>query len=238
MLTDHHRALLAERAVTGAVVTRRGYDSVTDWHELAAVGFPERQAKLAHRGMLIPRYGLDGRPSWPKFRPDPEFHNGGPKYTSPGGSWNLLDALPGTNLRGDLWLSAEGFIKSDAMTACGVDVVAIDGVWGWKSAGAPILGLETLARPGRWFHVVCDSDVESNPRVASAMFSLAGWLRHEGAKVRLLHPPGQLLRPGSKVGVDDHLAAGGTLDQLVPVVMPSCSVRRDWALRRFAVGVR
>ena len=232
MLSDRHEAFLAARAVTGAVIARRGYRTVTDPGDLCAAGFPEKQAERLVPGLLIPRYGLAGQRSWPKFRPDPEGRNGPPKakYEAPGGAWNILDALPGTILSGDIWVSAEGFIKADAMTAAsGLPVVAFDGVWGWRSQQEPILGLEVLASPGRWFHVVCDSDVDTNPKVASAMFTLAAWLRRQDCKVRLLHPPG----PG-KQGVDDFLAGGGHLAQLVPVERPSSTVRRVWTCRRVA----
>ncbi|MCA1844841.1 MAG: DUF3854 domain-containing protein, partial [Actinobacteria bacterium] len=224
MLSDRHAAFLAARAVTGPVVQRRGYATVTDPAELAAAGFPQKQAQSLVPGLLIPRYGLDGRPSWPKFRPDPEGRNGPPqaKYVSPGGSWNFLDALPGTNLRGDLWVSAEGFIKSDSLTAAGLQVVvAFDGVYGWMSQREVVLGLEALARPGRWFHVVCDSDIDTNPRVAGAMFRLAGWLRRRDCRVRVLHPPG-----AEKVGVDDFLAGGGDVGKLVSAERPTLAVRR------------
>jgi hypothetical protein len=234
VLADRHVAFLAARAVTGPVIDRRGYRSVTDPDELFWAGFPAEQAAKLVPGLLIPRYGLAGASSWPKFRPDLEGRNGPVvnwsghviKYATPGGAWNLLDALPGTALTGDIWVSAEGFIKADAMAATGLPVVAFDGVWGWRTQGGPLPGLETLARPGRWFHVVCDSDYRTNWRVAGAMCSLAKWLRSEGAKVRLLHPPGD-----DKVGVDDHLAGGGKMAQLVEAGRPSLTVRRGWACR-------
>lgn len=235
MLAPRHQAFLAIRAVSGPVIARRGYRTVTDPGDLCALGFPEKQAKALVPGLLIPRYGLQGAASWPKFRPDVEGRNGPMenhrghvvKYASPGGSWNFLDALPDTLLNGDIWCSAEGFIKADAMTATGLPVVAFDGVWGWRSQGAPILGLEALVRPGRWWHLVCDSDYTTNFRVAGAMCSLARWLRSEGCKVRILHPPGE-----QKAGVDDFLAAGGHIAQLVEAGRPSLTVRRAWACRR------
>lgn len=238
MLADHHAAFLAARAVTGPVLERRGYATVTDPGVLADAGFPDSQAEKLVPGLLIPRYGLDGRASWPKFRPDPEGRNGAVvnsaghemKYASPGGSWNFLDCLPGTILTGDLWVSAEGFIKGDAMAAVGMPVVAFDGVWGWRSQRETVLGLETLARPGRWFHLVCDSDIATNAKVAGAMFRLAGWLRHAGCKVRVLHPP----TLGPKVGVDDFLADGNGLTQLVEAATPTLTVKRAWATKRLA----
>lgn len=228
MLSERHVDFLAARAVAGPVIARRGYRTVTESGDLAVAGFPIEQAKKLVPGLLIPRYGLDGQRSWPKFRPDPEGRNGPPraKYASPGNSWNFLDALPGTNLGGDVWVSAEGFVKADAMTLAGVPVVAFDGVYGWRSQREPVLGLECLARPGRWFHVVCDSDIVTNPMVAGAMFSLAAWLRRCNCNVRVLHPPGE-----TKVGVDDFLAGGGRLRQLVEAARPTLTVRRAWACR-------
>lgn len=214
------------------MIDRRGYRSITEPGDLAATGFPLDQAKRLVPGLLIPRYGLTGQPSWPKFRPDPEGRNGPPKakYVAPGGGWNFLDALPGTILTGDIWMSAEGFIKADAMTAAtGYPVVAVDGVYGWRSQGDTILGLEVLAQRRPWFHIVCDSDIETNPKVAAAMFRLAGWLRHEGCRARVLYPPG----PG-KAGVDDYLAAGGDLGQLAEARRPTSTVRRAWACRGLA----
>lgn len=243
MLAAHHEAFLAARAVTGDVVERRGYRTIADWRELCAAGFPETQAKFLKRGLLIPRYGLDGKRShFPKFRPDPEGRNGPItnrdghviKYASPGASWNFLDMLPGTKLGAEVWVSAEGFIKADAMTAAGMPTVAFDGVWGWRSGGEAILGLEALAKPGRWFHLVCDSDIETNPLVAGAMFRLAAWLRREGAQVRILHPPGD-----DKVGVDDFLACGHCLSDLVeaPREQMRTYLRKSIGLRNFVAAI-
>lgn len=236
MLSERHLKFLAARAVAGPVIDRRGYRTVTEPGDLIAAGFPERQAKALVPGLLIPRYGLSGEPSWAKFRPDPEGRNGPPraKYVSPGNSWNFLDALPGTILVGDIWLSAEGFIKADAMSATGMPVVAIDGVYGWRSQKDVVLGLEALAGPGRWFHVVCDSDFEENVNVATAMFRLAKWMRGEGCKVRILHPPS----PGSKVGVDDFLACGGNVSQLVeaPYDEARTRVRNHLGIKNLLTG--
>lgn len=233
MLADHHLALLAARAVTGHVVERRGYSTITDAAELEALGFSPKQARQLVPGLHIPLYALNGKPAtFSKFRPDGlcfDRHWKQIKYASVANSWGSLDALPGTILSADLWVSPEGFIKADAMTAVGLPVVAFDGIYGWLYRGEPLVGLEALARPGRWFHVVCDSDYRTNPQVAGAMCRLAKWLRSEGAKVRILHPPGE-----QKVGVDDFLAAGGSMCQLVEAGRPSLVVRRAWALQRFA----
>lgn len=238
MLSDRHAAFLAARAVTGPVIERRGYATITDWRDLAAAGYPPELARKLVPVLLIPRYGLGGHPSAPQCRPDVEGRNGPMvnrdgrpmKYLAPPGSWNSLDCLAGTALADDIWVSAEGPIKADAMVAAsGLAVVSFNGVYGWRSQGETILGLEVLARRRPWFHVVCDSDIATNPRVAGAMFRLAATLRRGGCKVRILHPPGE-----NKVGVDDFLAGGGRIGQLVEEQRPTLTVRRAWACRRLA----
>lgn len=242
VLASRHAAFLAARAVPESVIARRGYRTVTDPGDLMALGFPDKQAQHLVPGLLIPRYGLAGMASWPKFRPDVDGRNGPMenhrghivKYASPGNSWNFLDALPGTILTGDIWVSAEGFVKADAMTAVSLPTVAIDGVYGWRSQKEVVLGLEALARPGRWFHLVCDSDFEENVNVATAMFRLAKWLRSEGCKVKILHPPST----DAKVGVDDFLAAGHNVVELVeaPYSEARTRVRNHLGVKNLLAG--
>lgn len=236
MLADHHLAFLRARAVSDEVIARRGYETASR-ERLATAGFSRDEAKKYGPGLLIPRYGLAGMPAAPKVRPDIEGRNGPVvnrnghiiKYASPGGSWNFVDCLPGgLPFRGsDVWVSAEGFIKGDAMASVGLPVVSIDGVYGWRSQKQIVPGFEALCWPGRWFHIVCDSDFSTNPDVARATCWLAATLRKMGAKARVLHPPGE-----DKVGVDDFLAAGGRIPQLVEV--PRIVARRMWACRRLA----
>lgn len=220
VLCPGHRRFLAERAVPEAVAAERGYRSVTDPGELLEVGFPRRQARYDTPGLLIPRYGLDGRATWPKVRPDrPRFRRDGTpvKYDSPAGSWSVLDCLPGRlealDRAPEVWVSCEGFVKADAMTGAGVVAVAIDGVWGWRSAGEPLAAWAVLARRPRWWHLVADNDLVSSWDVPAAVARLGAHLKALGGRVRILHPPAG----PAKVGVDDHLAGGGDLDGLTQV---------------------
>lgn len=231
MLADRHLAFLRARAVSDEVIARRGYATVTDAAELERHSFSAKQAQHYVPGLLIPRYGFNGPSPWPKFRPDQEGRNGPLqnrdgkiiKYASPAGAWNFVDVLPRTRLHpgSDVWLSAEGFIKADAMVSAGLPALGIDGIYGWRSQGEVILGLEVLATPGRWWHVVCDSDFATNPDVARAMLRLQGWLRSRGCKVRILHPPSL----GPKVGVDDFLSYGNSVSQLIEVTRIEARMR-------------
>ena len=61
-------------------------------------------------------------------------------------------------------------------------------------------------------YVVYDSDVMTKPQVKLALHSLTDLLGRKGAKVWWIQLPAQ---PGQKVGVDDFLAQGHTLDDLL-----------------------
>lgn len=244
MLADRHLAFLRARAVSDGVIARRGYATITDPAELGRHGFSPKQAQRYVPGLLIPRRGLNGKLAAPKFRPDQEGRNGPvqnrdgkvTKYASPTGAWNFVDMLPDTRLHpgSEIWLSAEGFIKADAIvSSAGLPAVAIDGIYGWRSQGETVLGIEVLATPGRWWHVVCDSDYVSNPDVGWAMLRLRGWLRARGCRVRVLFPPSL----GPKVGVDDFLAGGNDIGGLIEAgPQAPLGVRRSAALRRFLEG--
>lgn len=223
-LFPQHEEFLRARAVPPSVAHRRGYQSIDSGEQLARAGFPPGQSqRLPRPGLLIPRYALDGRPSpWSKYRPDaPAYRRDGTpaKYVSPAGSWNFVDALPDTivcllGTTDDVWVSCEGFVKGDAMTGQGALVVAVDGVWGWRSSGKPLLGWSTILRRPRWLHLVADSDFGWSVDVPVAVCRLAVYLQSLGARVRVLHPSSEA---GVKVGVDDHLAQGRTLEGLVEV---------------------
>jgi hypothetical protein len=218
----HHRAFLDARAVPGWVADIRGYFTARSVDDLVAVGYPESQArKIPTPGIVIPRFGLDGKPAcWPKYRPDvPANRNDGrvQKYVFAAGSWNMLDALPDTLPRlasdEEIWLSAEGQLKADAMRGVGVLTADIEGIWSWRSQGAPLKAFEVLAHWPRWWHVICDSDFATSSDVPLAVCRLALHLKQLGGKVRVLHPPAS----DQKLGVDDFLARGGSLDGLTQV---------------------
>jgi Domain of unknown function (DUF3854) len=66
---------------------------------------------------------------------------------------------------------------------------------------------------GRRAFVVFDSDAQTNPAVAQARRRFGAWLAKRGAEVLyVLLPAGEA---GEKVGADDYLAAGRSLQDLV-----------------------
>lgn len=222
MIAAHHQDLLDARAVPGWVADLRGYRTITDPAELRREGFSPKQATVTP-GLLIPRWSLAGRPAiYPQFRPDRPRRIGDhvAKYELPAGAFTSLDVLPDSlaALRdgAECWVSCEGHLKSDSMRSAGAPAtVALVGVSVWKTENThPAWEALVKASPGRWFNVVADSDFQTTVDVSMHVSRLAVHLDELGAPVRVLHPPGE---PGHKCGVDDHLAAGGSLDDLVEV---------------------
>ena len=129
----------------------------------------------------------------------------------------------------------EGSKKVDALITAGAGaVVGVVGVWNFggrnEDDGLALLpDWEWIAlKEGRQVYVVYDSDIILKQPVAMAMNRLGAALRRMGAHVAFTRLPSG--DGGAKVGADDFLAAGGTLDDIVrlsavePPGPPSTSV--------------
>src|SRR5262249_39810973 len=154
------------------------------------------------------------------------------KYETPEGQRNMLDVHPSRReflQQPDVHLIfTEGVKKADALAGVGYPVVALSGVWSWRtkneSGATTVLGdFEDIALQGRGVSLIFDSDARTNPNVRMALERFAEFLRSRGAKVRLVLPPE--LPSGEKQGVDDYLARGGTMEALY--TMPGNAEREE-----------
>ncbi len=93
---------------------------------------------------------------------------------------------------------------------CAIDVL---GVWSWKREGLPLPDWDEIRFVRREVFVAFDSDAERNAQVRLARSALASYLRSRGATVGIVKLRDK--EDGSKVGVDDFLAAGGTVEELL-----------------------
>jgi hypothetical protein len=97
----------------------------------------------------------------------------------------------------------EGEKKSLAVAQLGLAAVGLESAWGWHVKGQSALlddfGFIHLA--GRVIDLVPDSDVTTNPLIASAMRRLADALRTAGARPRLVRLPSDVK------GVDDYIVS-------------------------------
>jgi putative DNA primase/helicase len=228
-LKPHHLELLRASGIADDVIWERGYCSTDGGAELLELGFSREQARLS--GLLIPIYSpLGGDPLW-QLRPDePRREVKGNKvktrkYELAPFSENRLDAHPRIqpqlkNVSISLWIT-EGVKKADALISAGECAVALIGVWNFKGKsrdplanGSSVLlaDFDAIAFNGRTVYVAFDSDVMRKAPVQQALARLTAFLRQRGAHVWHVYLPDK--PDGEKQGVDDFLAAGGTVADL------------------------
>jgi P4 family phage/plasmid primase-like protien len=226
-LSPEHEAELNSSRISSELIDGRGYRTVdASWRDrLKEMGCPAWAVRSddAFPGLVLPMWGpRTGEYIGFQFKPAaPQIKPGGDKpvkYASPRGMGNRLDVHPScTHLVADpvhpLWIT-EGIKKADALSSRGAAVVALTGVWNWRRTEGALAEWEDVPLRGRTVIVCFDSDAPSNPSVRNAMMRLVGWLRQKkGSVVQYLAVPEQVMDTPVK-GVDDYLAAGGTLDAL------------------------
>jgi len=117
----------------------------------------------------------------------------------------------------------EGVKKVDSLASRGECAVILTGVWNFKGknsfGGITILAdFDYIALKDRECYVCFDSDYRENPSVSKASARLAEHLSRKDAQVRIVYLPSG--ERGEKVGVDDYLAQGHTVDELKALAAP------------------
>src|SRR5215217_8424884 len=215
--------LFEESGIGARVVVKRGYRTVTSKAELERLGFGRSQRNVP--ALLIPIYGPAGKIVLYQSRSDsPRIAKRGKpvKYETPTGATMVLDVHPFCRASlvdpGIPLFVTEGIKKGDALVSRGLCAVALIGVWNWRGTNehggkTALAEWEYLALSGRKVYIVFDSDVLEKREVHAALSRLKAFLQSRGARVSLIYlPPGE---GGVKQGVDDYLAAGGTVDDLL-----------------------
>ena len=225
-LLPQHQALIDGSGIDPEVAAARGYRSVTTKADMQRLGFSASQTRVP--ALLIPVHDVHGQIATYQARPDaPRIRDGKPlKYETPRGSHMVLDVPPACRDRlGDpsipLFIT-EGARKADAAASHDLCCIAVLGVWNWRGTNAhggtvALPDFEVVALNGRDVYLVFDSDVVTQPAVRNALDRLAAVLRTRGATVRIVQlPAGQ---GGTKVGLDDFLANGQTVTDLLSHVV-------------------
>jgi hypothetical protein len=118
-----------------------------------------------------------------------------------------------------LWIT-EGQKKADALASLGLCAIALLGVWnfiGTNDRGGKVFlsdFLDIALNNGRPVRIVFDSDVMTKPEVKQALEVLTQRLQRKGAMIQAVYLPGGK----NKVGVDDWLAEGHTVEDLEDLV--------------------
>jgi hypothetical protein len=224
-VSPEHRRQLEESGIDEKVALERGYKSVTVKAELRGYGFSDAQCRVP--ALLVPIYGVGGEIVTYQARPNtPRVVNGKAlKYETPKGS-NLAidvprrvrDSLHDPNV--PLWIT-EGSKKADSGASRDLCIVALLGVWGWRGRNAAggltaLADWERIALKGRKVYLAFDSDVIEKKEVHGALMRLRAFLEQRGASVKIVRlPPGP---SGSKVGLDDFLVSGKSVQDLLDLV--------------------
>jgi putative DNA primase/helicase len=221
-LLEQHQRLIEASAINPGIARSRGYFSVENARALEQLGFSPSQRRTP--ALAIPLWNVHGAVAFHQVRPDrPRLRDGKPvKYETPNGVRMALDVHP--VVRSHLsdptepLLVTEGARKADAAISQGVHALALVGVWNWRgtngSGGKTVLpDWEAVALNGRTVYLAFDSDSSSNPQVRQALNRLGRFLESRGAEVRIARL--QPARDGAKQGLDDFIAAGGSLDELL-----------------------
>jgi hypothetical protein len=221
-LLPQHAALLTASAITDEVAEARGYRSVEQKARLTELGFASTQARVP--ALLIPIWNAQGEIAQYQTRADePRIVEGkAVKYEIPRGSRMVLDVPPtcreNLGTPGVPLFVTEGVRKADSAASVGLCCVALLGVWNWRGSndqgGKTVLAdWDSIALNDRVAHIVFDSDVMTKIGVYRALVRIKAFLESRHAHVRLIYLPSG---PGGvKVGLDDYLAAGHSVDDLL-----------------------
>ena len=222
-LTDisevHRRMLLEESGISPDVAAKRGYYTARTRAEV-----PEAFAGYQRRpGLVAPMLSADGETRGWQLRPDnPRKDKGGKplKYETPDGSSPVVDVHPRMlqevrSGSGSL-LITEGCKTGDAATSRGIATLVLAGVDMWnvpKVRPKRLRGcFDHVRLRGRPVFVAFDSDCMTKENVQRALAGLVEALGERGAVVKVIYLPDAA--DGSKQGIDDYLAAGGTVEEM------------------------
>jgi hypothetical protein len=229
LTTAHYTMLAQESGIIDEVIAERGYrsiDGASGYTELKALGFSKPQATPS-TGLLLPLHTTDGQQPLMIYRPDqpqPDSNGRLKKYLLPKGAGVRLDCPPRcqpslADPTIPLWLT-EGQKKADALASHGAVALCLLGVWNFKGKNAVggitlLADWDYVALNGREVRLVFDSDVVTLLSVRKALERLTEHLSRKGAAVRMVYLPAVA---GKKVGVDDYLVAGHTLQDLEALI--------------------
>jgi hypothetical protein len=258
-LLVRHVDHLLRSAISPDVIRERGYVSVTKIlpGKLADDTTPDeslpgevplgrygfKQMQLVVPSLLIPLYGPEGSVVLHQLRPDtPRKNQSGDdiKYETPGRR-NLRIDIPPRCIKdlGDpavpLFIT-EGAKKADALASAGVCAINILGVWGWKGTndkgGKTILAdFDRIAfNDGRPVFLTFDSDIVAKPQVKMALDRLTEHLVRRGSRVKIVYLPQD--KDGKKTGVDDYLATGHVISDVIALSQDAGTAPGDTRTRK------
>jgi hypothetical protein len=220
LLLAQHHTQLRESGIAPEVALARGYFSARSESELAGLGFAPYQRRIP--ALVIPIFNSQGLCVGHQARPDkPRTSSNGKtiKYETPQGSRLQLDCHPAIHDRvidqSIPLLITEGTKKGDAAVSHGFCCLSLSGVWCWQSKGEPLEDWDLIPLTNRHIYIAFDSDVTIKDSVKDALEALVHFLASREAVVHILDLGAGGAAGAQKVGLDDYLAAGADLKELM-----------------------
>lgn len=213
------RDTLAASAISEDVANLREYTPVLK-KDYPTLGQPEGLLKsLWDDGFWIPLHAPNDTYPQGQLRlitPKPAKDGGVIKYVTAHGKPSLIDILHYHKDRETVWI-IEGVKQADSMASANdsLSIVAIQGCWGWKTKGQHQIRKELVALCADKAVIgLFDGDYKSNANVGDAVTAFLDCFRSTEAvgTPRLASFPVDPTNPSQ--GIDDYLAAGGTLQDL------------------------
>jgi len=216
-LTPKHQQTLTDSGIAADIAAERPYRSVTAADPRLDPFADYQRAD----GILIavrPPDGTNGRYQLRHDRDRVRADGSTAKYEQPAGGEHRLDVHPRfhdklSDPSVHAWVG-EGIKKGDALATRGELCVSLGGV-DCALTPACLEDWQHIAIEGRTFIICFDYDPKPVTRqnVVRARDKLARFLTERGGRVRVVDlPPGT---NGEKQGIDDYLAAGGSLVELL-----------------------
>jgi hypothetical protein len=207
--------LEVESGISPGVVASRGYWTATKRQELEGLVKTYQRRVPA---LVVPTYSPDRETTSLQVRPDsPRVRDGkAVRYETPADSRCILDVHPSMHDAAkdparDKWVT-EGTKKGDSLASRGECAISLAGVWNFQRDGELLKCWKHIALERSTVYIVFDSDVMVKVEVQMALERLVAALEDRGARVLVVYLPDA--PDGSKQGVDDYLAGGGSVAEL------------------------
>jgi hypothetical protein len=224
---DYARELVHGSAISPTVALERGYWVAMKRLDLKPLGFTRIYRVIDVPALVLPRRSPDGVTTRYQVKPKSSWKTEKwGKYTFPPEEEMILDVHPRSieglkNPETPLWIT-EGTKSGDSLVSQGLCAVALAGVYNFAVKDTHSQTLlpcwDHINLEGRRVIVAYDANAQTSETVQEALNRLVNRLSERGANVWVVYIPP--VNGDGEAGVDDFLADGGHLHDLLAQAVP------------------